>query len=284
MARTRQTARQSAGGRAPRRQISGYGGGGFGSSENASQSTLVTVFNSTQTRTIAVTGEDEFDVDVDIVTLSFKLVEEDLDYQQAIASTLSSLDHLRSTLQQIGVSNVDISSDAMSLRQRLGRMKDGEVVEEDSDEEEPERASSFGPGGMHRNNNNKRKKAEVGTKVTVYMPTIILRVRLSAETIPLFPRIMFTVLQMGVPNYEAPVYEVSTLTDHRHEARENAIINAQEKAAAILGSLDSGVCVGRPVTINDIHVDTMDIHSSDNVGTSPSWYLGSGGGGCRLWA
>mmetsp|Transcript_62529 Transcript_62529/g.107332 ORF Transcript_62529/g.107332 Transcript_62529/m.107332 type:complete len:144 (-) Transcript_62529:88-519(-) len=51
-------------------------------------------------------------------------------------------------------------------------------------------------------------------------------------------------------------------------------MNAQEKAKIILEPLDSGVTVGKPVTVNDIHVDTYDIHQSDgSAGTHTPWYL-----------
>lgn len=247
MARTKQTARKSIGGKAPRQIIHGH--------DQTSQSTLVSLYNETQTRTIAVTGTDEFDVEVDTVSMSFKIMEEDLDYQQAIVSTLSTLDFVRNEVKSLGVSNEFISSDALRVQQRRVSMRNGEVVPiEDSDDD---------------NNANIQKTVEQGkedgetTIVTVYQPTIILRVQLAANTVPLFPRIMFTLLQMGIPNYESPVYDSSILTEHRHQARENAVLNAQDKAKSILNSLDSDVCVGKPLTVNDIHVDPYDIHESD---------------------
>jgi uncharacterized protein YggE len=264
MARTKQTARKSTGGKAPRQVIK--------VSDETSQSTLVGVYNATQTRTISVTGTDEFDVDVDTVSMSYKIMEEDLDYQQAIVSTLSTLDFVRNIVKSLGVSNEFISSDALTVNQRTVTMRDGEVVtDEDSDDDENPFPLHQGSGGL-LNNNNKRKKPDAKEKVQseatiaiVFQPTIILRVQLNADTVSLFPRIMFKLLQIGIPNHMSPIYDSSILTQHKHSARENAILNAQEKANNILSSLDSDVCVGKPVTVNDIHVDPYDVHESDSL-------------------
>jgi len=270
MARTKQTARQSTGGRAPRQVLSsGWSDG------DTSQSTLVELYNATQTRTIAVTGTDEFDVEVDIVSISFKIMEEDLDYQKAIVSCLSSLDFVRSKIKGLGISNDAISSDALRVNKRHVSMRNGEIVPTpDSDDDDGPSSSGFGFSGSSQPQSSKRRKTEEKekeksetTNVVVYQPCIILRVQLTGEakTVPLFPRIMFTLLQMGIPNHESPIYDSSLITEHRHRARENAILNAHDKANNILTSLDSDVCVGKPVTVNDIHVDPYDIHQSDGI-------------------
>ena len=282
MARTKQTARQSTGGKAPRQVISGGRSGGF---DDTNQSTLVELYNATQTRTIAVTGTDEFDVEVDVVSMSFKIMEEDLDYQKAIVSCLSSLDFVRNAIKGLGVSNDAISSDALRVNKRHVSMRDGHIVPTpDSDDDDDEPCSShfgsgvghagFGMPGSSLRKSSKRRKTEEEkqeksetTNNVVYQPCIILRVQLTGEakTVPLFPRIMFTLLQMGIPNHESPIYDSSLITEHRHRARENAILNAHDKANNILISLDSDVCVGKPVTVNDIHVDPYDIHQSDGI-------------------
>ena len=137
MARTRQTARRSTGGRAPRAN--------FGqSSSGDNQSSLVQIFTATSTRTIAVDGEDEIEVDPDTVRMSFQISEERRDSMEAIQAVLMRLSEARAKLDSVGVSKDSITSDSVSMRQRSAILKDGIEVEED---DEPE-AVSVGFGAV----------------------------------------------------------------------------------------------------------------------------------------
>ena len=130
MARTKQTARRSTGGIAPRSYF------GQSSSGGDNQSSLVQIFTATSTRTIAVDGEDEIEVDPDTVRMSFQISEERRDSMEAIQSVLTRLSEARAKLDSVGVSKDSITSDSVSMRQRSAILKDGIEVEED-DEPEP---------------------------------------------------------------------------------------------------------------------------------------------------
>lgn len=138
MARTKQTARRSTGGRAPR---SSFGQ----SSTGDNQSSLVQIFTATSTRTIAVDGEDEIEVDPDTVRMSFQISEERRDSMEAIQAVLTRLSEARAKLDSVGVSKESITSDSVSMRQRSVILKDGIEVEED---DEPETAFSVGFGAV----------------------------------------------------------------------------------------------------------------------------------------
>ena len=109
----------------------------------------------------------------------------------------------------------------------------------------------------------------------MYIPKIVIRIRLENETIKLFGTLMFTLLQMGLVNFEAPIYESTELTQYRNKARENAIINAEERAHLIISSLnDESVSVGKPLTINDINCAVEDDSSEAFTGNSMTpWFL-----------
>jgi len=296
MPRTRQTARKSTGGRAPRRQLATRAGY-FGASDDTSQSTLVEIYNTTRTRTIAVDGQDEFEVPPDLVNLSFDISEEAVDYQEAIQLTLASLDACRNKALAMGIPNESMSCDSMSVSERVKIMQDGVEVEDDGEEEEEEdddfarpvssksrkRAgqSVGGPpakkAAVEEGEGEVPKKIKEKIRVTVYIPRIILRMRLEEDTLKLFGRLMFTVLQMGVPNFEAPMYETTELTAHRHKARDNAIINAKDKATIILDGIDdSSLCLGDPITVNDIHCDVQDDSLQSFTGSHTPWFLSYG--------
>lgn len=132
MARTKQTARRSTGGRAP------SWGQSFGGDN---QSSLVQIFTTTSTRTIAVDGEDEIEVDPDTVRMSFQISEERRDSMEAIQAVLTRLSEARAKLESVGVSKDSITSDSVSMRTRSAVLQDGIEVE---DNKESETAPGFG--------------------------------------------------------------------------------------------------------------------------------------------
>ena len=90
---------------------------------------------------------------------------------------------------------------------------------------------------------------------------IILRVVIDGEGLTTrFGGVMLGMMEIGLCCYEAPVYTLSTLTDHRNEARCNAVTNAMEKAKLMVTALgeDVGVTLGSPISINDIPRDIVD--------------------------
>ena len=77
---------------------------------------------------------------------------------------------------------------------------------------------------------------------------------------------------MGLFSHEAPLYEVSDLTEHRHEARANAVRNAKEKAEVMIDALgDPRLTLGFPITVNDIPLDVQD-DASSGFYVKP-WYM-----------
>ena len=126
MARTRQTARGSTGGRAPSFPRN---------SDRDNQSLLVQIFTTTSTRTIAVDGEDEQEVEPDIIRMSFQISEERRDSMEAIQAALLKLSEARIKLEAVGVSKDSITSDSVSMRERSVILKDGIEVEDDGEEE-----------------------------------------------------------------------------------------------------------------------------------------------------
>eukprot|EP00121_Abeoforma_whisleri_P002182 Awhi_evm1s1954 len=265
MARTKQTARKSTSGTAPRRQY-------FKDNDDkpkVTQKTLVDIYNSTETRTIAVEGSDEFTVDPDLVNLSFDINEESQDYQEAIMMTLRSLDEAKKEVLALDISNEQVSCDSLCVSDRVVILKNGVEVDEEFDDD-----------------------GEVVEDPAKIKPRIILRVCLEGEDVKLFGKLMLKFVHLGIPNYQAPLYETSMLTEHRNKARENAIKNAQEKARIILSSIEinralndttvmtttdqeqpTTLSIGMPIAINDIHCDIEDDSCSSFSGNSSAWYM-----------
>ncbi len=228
MARTRQTARMSTGGPAPR----------MFKNDDTDQETLVGIYNQSQSRTIAVNGSDDIEIVPDRVRLSFRVSEQGDEYMTAVRSTLDMLDKAKAKVTTLGVTEESISCDSMSVKQWTHEIKEG------------------------------RKKQ----KVTIYEPTIVLRIQLESGIIPLFGKIMISLLQLGIQNYEAPLYETTELTAFRNQARANAIKNAKEKAEIIIEGLnDTSLRLGNPITINDIFVD-LQSDANSSFSSNP-WYL-----------
>ncbi len=206
---------------------------------------MTEIYNNTGSRTIAVDGEDEFDVVPDLVKLSFEIKEERLDYQDAINMVLVKLSEARAKVIATGVSNDFISSDSLSVRER-------EVNPLDA-------------------NGKKKKKDELGT---LYLATIIMRVRLEGETVSQFGELMIQLTAMGLISFEAPTYETSELTALRNEAREHAVINAREKAEIMVNGLGSEhLKLGKPISIFMVPVDISDDSDESFTGNSRSWFL-----------
>ena len=95
MARTRQTARRSTGGMAPRMYMNS-------SSSGANIREQMTTYNETKTRTIEVIGEAEFDVAPDEVKLTFKIKEKAYKVEEALQAAVEKLGAVRDALSGLG--------------------------------------------------------------------------------------------------------------------------------------------------------------------------------------
>lgn len=84
---------------------------------------------------------------------------------------------------------------------------------------------------------------------------------------------MLGMMEIGLCSYEAPIYTLSTLTEHRNEARCNAVTNAMEKAKLMVAALgeDVSMTLGRPIAINDIPRDIQD-DAADSFVANP-WFV-----------
>ena len=97
--------------------------------------------------------------------------------------------------------------------------------------------------------------------ISLFNATTILRVFIDGEGLAaLFGRVMLCMMEIGLCSFEAPTYTLSALTDHRNQARCNAVANAVEKAKLMVAALGegAGVTLGRPISINDIPIDIED--------------------------
>ena len=145
MPRTRQTSRKFTGGKAHRRQLAtkaprrSYSSND--DSSNEGQNLLVSIYNSTHTRTIAVDGEDSFDVipdEVKLVFSGFKIIEESRDFQEAMQSALTALNRVRPKIISLGIGNDKITSDSLSMDERVVVMRDGVQINNNDDDDEEE--------------------------------------------------------------------------------------------------------------------------------------------------
>lgn len=225
MARTKQTARRSTGGPAPR---------SFGRESNTTSAT--NLFASNNTRSISVVGEVELEVEPDLVKLSFRVSETAADTQTALDGVLSKVGKAREVAKKSGVPNNNVCADSVSIKEFL--------IDNDDDEDDEESV-----GGK-----DKKKKKVKNVEVT-----IILRIRLEGPSVASFNNLMIDMMELHLQSHNPPVYDVSTLTDHRQSARKAAVQNAKAKAQLILSSLDDPtVSLGPPIVIEDIQVDNED--------------------------
>jgi hypothetical protein len=284
MARTRQTARRSTGGIAPRKQLATSARriasrSSWGCDNNGDGLALLTnIFTLTGSRTIAVEGEDEIEVKPDTVTVSFAVREERTDFHEAVLATLALLNNVREKIISLGIPNTKIMSDSLGMKQRVAIVQDGLEVSDDEDGEDDDNEDGFivGRGGRptKKRADQKKEKVREKEKIVLHVGTIILRIRLEDECLKLFARLMFSVLEMGVANFCAPLYETSELTEYRHQARENAVANAAEKAQLMIDALKTPtVTLGLPIAIEDIPVNVEDDSDSSFHGGSSAWYL-----------
>ena len=244
MARTRQTARRSTGGLAPRRQFATM------SSNNGFGDQQVQVWTETGTRTIVVEGTAELNHIPDIVHLSFLVSETADSIPEGIQTVLSKLSQVRKIAMDCGVPNSNVSSDSIGS---TGKKTEYGYYEKDN---------SF----------------KVTETKTQYEVKSVVRICLdgsdgSKASSKLFSKLCFEILgSLGLRTYEAPMYDSSELTSLRHQARVDACENAKEKATKILGALnDPNVKIGRPVCIRDVHCDIDDDSHNSFDGNWTSW-------------
>ncbi len=231
MARTKQTARRSTGGLAPR---------AFGSSPTT-QSVVADIYQNTKTRCIAVEGEVEMQVDPDMSHLSLELRREAKDAGDALDLLLDSLARTREIARTIGLSEDDVITDSVSFHQRKINNDDDESDDEEEEEEEEE------------------KKKGKSKDEYVHQATVVVRIVLEGETVRHFNEVMIQFLANGMKSHSPPVYERSDLNECRAVARKDATQNAIARATAILSGLnDSTIKLGAPLTINDVQIDVSD--------------------------
>lgn len=237
MARTRQTARRSTGGPAPR----------FGqcvSASESSESQQVEIFTHTNVRTIAVTGSVDMEVNPDIVRVSFEIAGTGADTDAAMSQAVPRLAKARELATACGIDNQSIFSDSVRIN---------EVVEYEDGASAGR--SSFGARDPTKVIKNRYVKV-----------TTVLRISLEGSNVSLFNSLMLAFTDYGLQTYDAPVYDTSMITEYRQQARQDAVLNAKAKAEVLVAALgDSSVTLGSPILIRDIQVDvTSDAESSFN--------------------
>lgn len=232
MARTKQTARRSAG--------------------SVYRSTITEVIEVTPTggRTIAVNGEAEFEVSPDLIALNFNIEESAADPLEATEAAITKLGETRKKLIELGVENKHISSDALVLEE----IREGD---EDSDDDDDYNKPVFNRFGMPAAQPEKKRKKKASEDVVIsYQARIGLHIALEGETAGLFGKVMITLLAAGLQQSQNPVYDLVELTAFRNDARRDAMKNATEKAAVIVEGLQNPrITLGAPLVIRDLMVD-----------------------------
>lgn len=224
MARTCQTARKSIGYKSYREY-------------ETSQESLFRLYENDKTRCIAVNGSDDLKIQPDLVKLFFDISEKSKDVTDAIECTMQKLGTARDRIVALGIPNESIFSDSIAVN---------DVNDADSDSEAmygPDEDDDYG-----KNNND-----------PVHRATVVCRVQLEGETVSLFGKVMFAMSSLGVQCHHAPLYEITELTAHRNQSRENAIRNAAEKAGRMINALNNdSLQLGKPISVIDTHVDVDD--------------------------
>jgi len=266
MARTRQTARKSTGGMAPRSYMN--------SSSSSNIREQLSTYNETKTRTIEVIGEAEFDVAPDEVKLTFKIKEKAYKVEDALQAAIEKLSEVREALSGLGVTNENISTDSVNVLKDYEYVRTNEdgleleiieksEVEADSDDDERPWLP-FGSRSSNRGRDDKAKEAEkkekkkLFKKLSFFFASTIIRVHLNKDTIDKFSETMFLLMSMGLQNHKAPIYDLSDFTEQRAFVRTEATKNAYVKAKAMVDVLSDTVELGPPILLKDVPLEVDD--------------------------
>lgn len=257
MARTRQTARRSTGGMAPRAAMA----------RDYSVSTQMSTYNETKTRTIEVLGEAEFDIAPDEAKLTFKIKERAYDVEDALKAVVEKLRDVRESLNKFGISNEEVTTDSVNIENEYEYVRvdeNGEELEiieknkvegDDSDDEEPFLLISR---NKKKKVNEKEGEVKRYKKLNFFFCSTIVRIHLNKVTIENFSKTMFLCMTMGLTTHKAPVYDLSDFTEQREMVRTEATKNAYEKAKAMIEVLSEKVELGPPVLLRDIPLNVDD--------------------------
>jgi len=256
MARTRQTARRSTGGRAPRRQLAtqaarrSYSCNDNLSTGNENMKHQMNLYKESggDQRTIIVEGQSELLEPPNLVYLSFKTTSADNDTLQcAIRNCMAKMSSIRSIAADYGVSHENVTSDSIGSKSK--RIEYGKYVKKPDDDESTE-------------------WKVFKTKVK-YQAESVVRIMLEADDdddigskiSALYSKVCYSIMihDDNIVMQEAPRYELSDITRLRNDARRSACENAKEKATFIIDALDDdSVKLGNPVCFTDIHCDLKD--------------------------
>ena len=292
MARTKQTARRSTGGCAPRRQLATRAAirTSFGNGDEYGGEPQIKVFTSTNAvnssssssssgggggvRTIVVEGTAELQEVPDMVHLSFLISETDNEtIQEGIQKVIKKISHVRhiATSEEFGIPNTDISSDSISSTGK--RIETGYYYVD--------------PKIKRKYNINEEDKKWITTSIkTVYEVKSVIRICLQGSELVqrVFSKLCYKIMvDVGLRTYAAPVYDLTDLTYHRNLARVAASENAKEKATKIVQALNnnndengsgggSNVCLGLlPICMRDLHCDIVDDAEDSFAGNFTCW-------------
>jgi len=257
MAKTKQTARRSTGGRAPRRQLATRAARSFASSGesndlstgNENMQRQMTVYTETNgdKRTIIVEGQSELLEIPDVVHLSFKVTSaDDETLQGAIRNCINKISKIRSITTGCGASNENVTSDSIGTEAK--KIEYGKYV-----------SSTGGDDST---------TWKVITSKVRYQAKSVVRVMLEVQEegeehaiSHLFSRVCYSIMvnDDNIVMHDAPRYELSDITGLRNAARREACVNAKEKANYIIDALDDDtVRLGNPVCFTDIHCNIED--------------------------
>ena len=270
MARTKQTARRSTGGCAPRRQLAtSYNNGG-----ESTQRTQIEIFQNTGKKTIVVDGTCEFTETPDLIYLSFLVERKAPTLKAGIQKVIQKLGEIRTIARTMGVPNESISSDSIASsveHSEYGYMTKANDKSNDDDSDDYD--SEDGDKVF------KRTDYRVTHKVKS-----VLRICLQGEhAASMFSKVCYGIISAGFRTHSAPIYELSNITELRHQAREQACENAKEKAERIVNALkDPKTQLGSPITLSDVHCDLKDDSEDSFLGnfepsayTSPRRFIGN---------
>mmetsp|Transcript_27918 Transcript_27918/g.42266 ORF Transcript_27918/g.42266 Transcript_27918/m.42266 type:complete len:361 (+) Transcript_27918:69-1151(+) len=272
MTRTKQTARRSTGGLAPRRQLATFaarssfssGSSDMSSANDRLQRQMDLYRENENKRTITVEGTSELMEAPDLVHLTFKTTAEASTLPGAIRGCMDKIAKLRAIAVGCGVDNSNIASDSIGTnRKRLDYGRHVPPTKKQIEDEEYDEDDKV----WKKIRSKLVFEAEAIVRVTLQVETTTNNDEDDADTpsleiSKLFSKVCYSLLNNEdsiVVMNDAPVYELSDITNLRNEARKDACSNAKQKATFIIDALgDKSVKLGKPVCFTDVHIDIND--------------------------
>lgn len=196
----------------------------------------------------------------DLVHLTFKTTAEASTLPGAIHGCMDKISKLRAIAVGCGVDNSNIASDSIGTsckRLDYGRHlppTKKQIEDEEYDEDDK----------VWKKIHSKRVfEAEAIVRVTLQVENGDDDADTpSLEISKLFSKVCYSLLNNTdsiVVMYDAPVYELSDITNLRNMARKDACFNAKQKATFIIDALeDESVKLGKPVCFTDVNIDIND--------------------------